>query len=147
MELTSSGGRTVSISDDRVSDFKYSETRYGVLSEVVLITQGEAGSRIVRNADFIARGGMCSRVAVVPQYLGYDAAKYSPQSMIAESEDSAQVCSFTLAEPFAVQPTDILELDIKKLGVKGAFTVTEVCSFASSSGCGTRVKAKRRVLS
>ena len=111
----------------------YRDRRYGVLSEVVAIDRSKGTRRTVRNEAFLARGGSCRRIVYVPARSG-DEPRYTGRYQIERSAEGARELTLTLAGCAAAEPRDHVELRLEKLGLAGAYRVSEVVRALTERG-------------
>lgn len=130
------GGRLVIDDGTAACELKYRETRYGVISQVLVKNKTAGISVTVENSEFKNNGGMCRRVMNVSRGTGSGAMKYTGKYQIDKSMVGRIQCSLTLPELFAAWPGDRAALKLAALGISGDFTVsgTEVWADAVSAG-------------
>ena len=124
--LDGSRGETRALDASRTGALqRWSERRYGVISEAVVRNRAAGAEVTVRNETFLARGGSARRVVNVPRRTGWDAMRYTGSYQIAESERSAALLRLTLPAPFAAFAGDVIALRASAPGVSGTFAVRE----------------------
>lgn len=121
--LDGSSGEERAFSALKAAEQSFTDTRYGVISEVLVKNRASRVSETVENAAFKARGGCCRRVVNVPRHTLCDAMRYTGAWQIERSGRGARVCTLTLAEPFAAFALDTVTLTDSPLGINGRFTV------------------------
>lgn len=133
-------GSSVAIdADNDAHAIKLRDERYGIISDVRVKNRVTGASYTVSNEDFIARGGKSHRELTVPKTTGADAARYTAEYQIAESERGKHLIELTITKQFACFPGDIIELSSTALGVSGSYRVSSSHCWADSFSAGTIV--------
>ena len=133
-------GSSVAIdADNDAHAIKLRDERYGIISDVRVKNRVTGASYTVSNEDFIARGGKSHRELTVPKTTGADAARYTAEYQIAESERGKHLIELTITKQFACFPGDIIELSSTALGVRGSYRVSSSHCWADSFSAGTIV--------
>lgn len=122
----------------------WKETRYGVVSSVLVKNRALGLNTLVENSDFIRRGGSCRRVVNVPRKKLYDAMRYTGEYQIAESEKGSVCCTLLLPYAFAAFPADIVELEWSPLEVHGEMKVTQAVCRTSDGRVETLLTLENR---
>lgn len=120
-----------------ISAQTYGESRYGVISTVLVKNKSAGTSSTVNNDSFIAKGGKCRRVVNVPRTTSYDTMRYTGKYQIESSARDYVVCTLTMPELFTAFPGDKIALKHSPLGITGSFTVEKSRCFAGDTGAGT----------
>lgn len=120
-----------------VGEQRFTDTRCGVISEVLVKNRVLGAESLVENAPFKARGGSCRRVVNVPRTAGFDAMRHTGLYQIQRSAVDSRVCQLTLPALFAAFPGDRVELADSPLGLKGRFTVSRSRCWADGDSAGT----------
>ena len=127
--------------DERAAyELRLRDKRYGVISEVLVKNALLGTSETVKNDEFIQRGGCARRVVNVPKKTGADAMRYTGFYQLEESKKDSRTLRLTVPELFAAFPNDLIELDIKALGVSGVFRVSTSECWADAGSSGTRLE-------
>lgn len=133
-------GSSVAIdADNDAHAIKLRDERYGIISDVRVKNRVTGASYTVSNEDFIARGGKSHRELTVPKTTGADAARYTAEYQIDESERGKHLIELTITKQFACFPGDIIELGSTALGVSGSYRVSSSHCWADSFSAGTIV--------
>lgn len=120
-----------------IHSMRWTKKRYGVISEVLVKGNTSGERRIIKNQDFLNKGGACRRVICVPNYTGYDAMRYTGEYQIRESQKNAETLELKMSEPFYAFAGDSVRLTLPSCGITGDFTVSQSMSQADGNGCGT----------
>ncbi|MEG2008087.1 MAG: hypothetical protein RR055_04610 [Oscillospiraceae bacterium] len=128
--------------DLAVTSERYTDRRYGVISEALVTKRGGAAVS-VKNDALLARGGSARRVVSAPRRASYDDMRYTGSWQIRESARGAEVCRITLPRPFAAFAGDRLLLRSSPLGITGEFLVAESRTVADRNGAETILKLER----
>ena len=115
------------------------DERYGIISDITVRNRVSGTSLTSTNSAFVSRGGKCHRELTVPKTAGADAARYTAEYQIAESQRGKRCVKLTLTKQFACFPGDRVSLTAAKLGVSGVFTVLSSHCWADSLSAGTIV--------
>ena len=136
--LDGSGGDRLRIDGNTaIGEQMYTDTRCGVISQVLVKNRAAGLESLAENEGFIARGGACRRVVNVPRTVSYDAMRHTGQYQIQRSQLGSRVCRITLPELFAAFPGDRVELADSPLGLRGNFTVSQSRCWADGESAGT----------
>lgn len=127
-----------------VTALRYTDRRYGVIAEA-LVVDSKAGQREhVRNEAFYARGGRSRRVFYVPARSGAGMMRCTGKYQIEQSQKDAETLTVTVAGRFEARPGDRARVSGTRLGVSGGFRVTEVTRrFDAKHGERNEVKMQR----
>ena len=104
---------------------RYSEERYGVISQVLVKNKVRGSSVTVNNDELIKKGGSCRRVINVTRNTGYDIMHSTGEYQIERSKENALTCEITLPSLFSAYPGDTVTICSSPLGVTGKFFVRE----------------------
>lgn len=118
---------------------RYSERRYGVVSQALVKNKAARISTVADNRAFQARGGLCRRVINMPRTTYYDALRHTGEYQIVRSAEGSRSCTITLPQLFAAVAGDTVSLSSEKLGLTGNFDVFESRCFADGSEAGTEL--------
>ena len=111
--------------DDPVLSCTLREDHYGVLSEVLVIDKKRNASYSVKNQDWVDRGGQCRRVVYTPGQSTWADMRYTGEYQIEQSRKEEKELSVTLAGSFLAFPGDRITLELRRMGISGAFRVAE----------------------
>ncbi len=136
--------RTLTLgADAAVTALKYRDRRYGVISEVELSDRKTRARVRVENEEFLRRGGKCRRICYVPTGTSYRRRRYSGEYQIGRSHEGSEELTVTLLGAFDADAGDLLRVESSRLGVKGAFGVTEVARRFDAGGETTTLTLQR----
>lgn len=127
-----------------VLELSYRETRYGVLSEVLVRDRARQTVQRVENKSFIAQGGRCRRVFSMPGKSSYQAMRYSGQFQLEQSAAARVRVELTLPEPFAAWPGDLVELRRANPSWNGTWRVLATETGAGKAGTYTKMTLGER---
>ena len=134
------GGDTRSIGGaTAVSDVKFRDDRYGVVSRVLVKKTRSGAVSTVDNEPFLARGGSARRVVQVPRYTDYDAMRYTGEYQIAQSKADSVVCTLTVPSLFAAFAGDTVFLHTSPIGLTGRYRVSRSRCWAEAGRYGTEL--------
>lgn len=141
------GGAHRTIGDgDPVLSCTLREDHYGVLTEALVIDKTQNVSYSVKNRDMIDRGGQCRRVVYTPGQSTWAAMRYTGEYQIAKSREDEKLVTVTLPGSFLAFPGDHVALELGRMGLSGAFRVTEAeNTFSAQSGATATLTLKERV--
>jgi hypothetical protein len=138
--LTKPSGERLKISGSTAAwGISYSETRYGVISQVLVKNKTAGVSVTVENSAFKNNGGKCRRVVNVTGTTGSAAMRYAGQYQIDGSMRERVQCRIKVPEIFAAWPGDTVALKTAALGLTGDFLVSEVSVWADGDSAGTEI--------
>jgi len=141
--LDGRAGKTLRVDGSTaITEQIYTETRHGVVSEVLVKTRSGAGS-LVENKSFKAEGGSCRRVVYVPRKVGYDGMRSTGEYQIARSEEERRICRITLPKLFAAFPGDRIVMTDSPAGIRGSFTVCRSRCRADGETAGTTLDLRQ----
>ena len=120
------------------------DSRYGVISEVLVKNKARGSAETVKNAAYLARGARCRRVLAVPRRIGGDAMRYTAQYQIEESERGKRTVELTLPAQFAAFAGDRVSLTAPAVGLSGDYRVYESRCWADENGAGTALTLEER---
>lgn len=135
----SAGERRVIEAGTAISAQVYRETRYGLISSILVKNKVWGMSSAVDNAEFLARGGACRRVVNVPRHTYYDAMRHTGEYQIERSREGKTVCELTVPALFTAFPGDTITLKNSPLAIAGCFFVSESRCWANGTSAGTRL--------
>ncbi len=104
----------------------YQETRYGVISEVLVRDGSTETIQQVLNENWIAKGGMCRRVITLPGKNSYQALRYSGSYQIEASEEEQVLLTLTVGELFLAVPTQLVTLSFAQPSISGTDRVSQI---------------------
>ncbi len=138
--LNGRDGKSLTVDGNKdAAAIKMRNERYGIISDVRVKNRVTGASYTVQNTDFIERGGKSHRELTVPKTTGADAARYTAEYQIAESERGKHFIELTLTKQFVAFPSDIVALKSSALGVDGSYKVSSSHCWADSFSAGTIV--------
>lgn len=127
-----------------VCALRWSEKRYGVLSEVLVRDRSGGRREQVHNGTFAARGGRRRKVLTLPQKSGYETMRYSGAYQIARSAEEEETCTLRLAQLFAAQVGDLLELRLDQPALGGCWRVHSCETGSGPEGAYTELELRGR---
>lgn len=122
-----------------VLERRLKRTRYGVISEVLVKNKALGTTEVVRDTDFIRRGGQCRRVVNVPRKTRFDAMRATGEYQLSRSREQAFSLSLTLPGLFAAFPGDQIMLSGCGVGFDGGYFVSRATCFADGETAGTEI--------
>lgn len=143
--LRGRAGRALVIDGETpVTALAYTDRRYGVIAEALVINQKSGARQTVRNGELYARGGRSRRVFYVPAASGRRLMRCTGEYQIEQSAAGAETLRVTVAGKFDARPGDTAEVSGTKLGVRGRFRVVESArSFDAETGETSEVEMQR----
>lgn len=118
---------TVTLTDGiPLRSLSYQETRYGVISEVLVRDGSTETIQQVLNEDWIAKGGMCRRVITLPGKNSYQALRYSGSYQIEASQEEQILLTLTVGELFVAIPTQLVSLSFTQPSINGIYRVSQI---------------------
>ena len=124
----------------RVSRLVCRDSRYGVLSQVLVRDRWSGQVEAVDNADFLARGGRARRVITMPERSSYQAMRYSGQFQLDRS--AAELVRMEAVVPvlFYGKPGDLVRIQRSDWDRNGSWRVVEASVQADEAGGRTRLE-------
>lgn len=122
-----------------VTELRYRNRRYGVLSQVVVRDKSRFIAETVEDAQFQAQGGQCRRVVSAPARSAAPAMRYSGEYQLRASRKEREICEVTLAEGFAAWPGELMEVSRSGFGGNGLYRVQEARVSGDERGLVTRL--------
>lgn len=136
--ITRKKGSRYNIDISSVAEFNLRSRRYGVLSEVKVVT-ADGVKQTAKNEKFYATGGNASAVVTVPRKTSWDMVRYTGAYQLEKSERGRYALEITVNELFPCFPADVCVIDCDYCE-KGEYTVCETCCFGDEHGYGTTIK-------
>lgn len=122
-----------------VTQLRYRDRRYGVLSQVVVRDRSRNYAQTVDDRDFQAKGGRCRRVVSVPKDTGTPAMRFSGEYQLRASRSERETVEVTVAEGFAAWPGELMEVALSGFGGNGLYRVRESVVSLDGRGLSTRL--------
>ena len=116
-----------------VTKLVYGESRYGVLSQVVVHDRKTGVSHTVCDEDWIRRGGNCRRVMTVGERDGTDLRK-TGEYQLRLSRGERVTCEVTVAGLFCAFPGELVIIERDNFGGNGRYRVAEAVSGVGAKG-------------
>lgn len=113
------------------------QKRYGVLSQVTVKDASGWNRQVEVNQEFLARGGQCGRVILLPRKTGYQERRYNARFQLDRSKAEQTQVEITVALPFAAWPGDLVELSRAGWSRNGRYRVQESRVTMGEQGCET----------
>ena len=136
--LTKSKGDKFKTSLDDASDVILRSRRYGVLSEVKVVTV-DGVVQTAKNDGFLRKKGSATAVVSVPRKTSWDMIRYTGAYQLEKSRKGRYALEITVNELFPCFPADVCVID-SDICEKGEYIVCETCCFGDENGFGTTVK-------
>ena len=131
---------TVVVDDSTtVTRLTYGESRYGVLSEVVVRDRVRNAVERVRNEAFSAKGGRCRRVMTVAGRSSGAAMRYTGDYQLRASRGEQVRCEVTLPTLFAAFPGELVSVERTGFEGNGVYRVVEAVVGVSAGGAYTEL--------
>lgn len=122
------------------------EDHYGVLTEALVIDKTRNVSYSVKNQAMIENGGQCRRVIYTPGQSTWAAMRYTGEYQIQKSREDEKVITVTLPGSFLAFPGDNVALELRRMGISGAFRVAVAeNAFSARNGATATLTLKERV--
>lgn len=138
------GTRRVIDAETPLLSLRLRESRYGVLSEVLVIDKTRNVSYSVQNRDLMDRGGQCRRVIYTPGQSTWSAMRYTGEYQIARSREDAASLTVLLPGTASVLPGDTAVVELTKYGLAGEYRVSAVEYRCSDAGQTTELTLSER---
>ena len=141
------GGERLVIDDEtELLSLRRREDHYGVLSEVLVLDKSAGSQYIVRNEDFLRRGGSRRQVVCTPGRSTWQAMRYTGEYQIARSREAEVELELTLPGSREAEPGETVELRRTGLGLSGTYRLSEVEILGSESqGALTVLRLRERM--
>lgn len=131
-------GKVRKVNDDTpLLSLRKRESRYGVISEVLIQDKVQGVSHPVTNEAFRKIGGQRRHVLYMPRSTAEDR-RYTGEYQIQQSALEQLEIDLELPFPFAAMPGDRVELALARLNLAGQYDV--VCSHSRMDGDGERTE-------
>ena len=138
------GGTRLSINvRTPISKLSWKEQRYGVYSEVLVIDKLKKTQQIIKNQEFLARGGNCRRVLYVPGRSSGTAMRYTGAYQIDQSKKHTRRLTAVLPGKFRAVPGQVLRMERNDIGITGDFYLEEWSSSCDERGEQTTLTMRR----
>lgn len=127
-----------------VTALHYSDKRYGVIAEALVVDKKTGTKRKIRNEAFCARGGTSRRVFYVPARSGEQTMRYTGEYQIDQSREGAETLRVTIVGRFDARPGDRARVLETKLGIVGDFRLIELKRHFDENGEASELKMQRK---
>lgn len=134
LEALPEGAPLILDDDIAVTQLKYCERRYGVLSEVLVQNKVLGLTQRVENTAFLQSGGRCRRVVNLPKKSGYRAMRMNGAFQIEQSRAGQVTLEVTVPQAFFAWPGDTVLVQRTGGGRNGVYRVGEVTVQADENG-------------
>ena len=138
------GKRLVLDNSTAVEEVRWTEKRYGVLSEVLVRDRTTQSVQRVVNQSVLDRGGMCRRVLTMPGKSSYQAMRYSGRFQLEQSAAERLRLELTLAGRVAAWPGDLVELNLARYSLSGVWRVLSTEHRGDGQGLRTTLELGER---
>lgn len=133
-------GEAIRIWDDvPLTRLVYTESRYGVLSQVVVRDRARDAVEIVRDEAFLAQGGMCRRVITTGERSTAVAMRSTADYQLRASRENRMTCELTVPMAFYAFPGDLIRLGRTDFGANGLYRVREAVTGMNGNGVYTEL--------
>ena len=141
--LTLSGwedGAVVRLWDDvPVTRLSYGESRYGVLSQVVVRDKTRGAVETVLDEEFAARGGMCRRVITAGGGTTAAAMRDTADYQLRASQAELIQCEVRVLIAFFAFPGDLIQIGRTGFEANGTYRVREAVTGVNEKGAYTEL--------
>lgn len=120
--------------DVPVTRLVYGESRYGVLSQVVVRDRTRDAVETVRDEAFERRGGMCRRVITTGSRTAAAAMRESADYQLRASRAERIRCEVTVPIAFFAFPGDLIRVGRTDFGANGTYRVRETETGVNGQG-------------
>ena len=120
-----------------VTEWRYREQRYGVLSHVAVRQRSTWNIRWAENSEFLATGGCARRVVTVPYEIGSTGMRYTADYQLKASQAEQARLTMTLAGAFHAWPGQLVEVRRGNFGGNGLYRVARTEVSCSGDGLST----------
>lgn len=127
--------------DDKtpITNVRFREKRYGVLSEVVVIDRSRLSAQSCVDQARIETGFQCRRVVCTPGKRTYQEMRYNAEFQLKESAAKLRILELTLPIPFAAWPGDQVDIIRSKPELNGVWVVKETECAMDATGTHTKL--------
>lgn len=133
-------GTVIRLWDDvPVTKLAYGESRYGVLSQVVVRDKARGIVETVRDEEFVRRGGACRRVLTTGGRSTANAMRNTADYQLRASRAERIRCELTIPTAFFAFPGDLIRIGRTDFGANGTYRVRESVSGAGERGAYTQL--------
>ena len=137
-------GKTLCINDDSpLLSLRKRESRYGVISQVLIQDKVQGVRHPVVNREFTRTGGQRRHVLYMPRSTAEDR-RYTGEYQIEQSALEQVEIDLELPVPFAAMPGDRVELSLDRLHLTGTYEVVRSRSRMDGDGERTELTVSRR---
>ena len=123
-----------------VEELRWTEKRYGVLSEVLVRDRTTQSVQRVVNQSVLDRGGMCRRVLTMPGKSSYQTMRYSGRFQMEQSAAQRLRLDLTLAGRIEAWPGELVELKLERYGLSGVWRVLSTGHSGDERGLRTTLE-------
>lgn len=135
-------GQRRMLNQDMVQSALWRQTRYGAYSRVLAKYVGTYYEDQVDNEAFSRLGGCATHRMTIPRRNRCRAGLSSPQQVLSNSMKEFRVLEVTVPELFWANPVDVVQVQLPKVGVSGAFQVVEVENGVDEQGSRCRLRMR-----
>lgn len=134
------GGRALALAADApIVAARYRDRRYGVISEVEVLSRGGSLCERVENEKALARGHHSRRV-LYSTAASREEMRAAGEQQIERSKEEAKLLTLEIAQGLTAEPFDMIEAELPALGIAGTFRVREVLRKLDDTGETTQLK-------
>ena len=119
------------------------DTRYGVLSQVLVRDRFSGAVEKVENTEFADLGGAARRIITMPGRSNYKDMRYSGQFQLDRSEGERLRLEVTVAQPFCAWPGELVQLQRSGWERNGTYRVVNAVVSMDERGCRTWLELAR----
>ena len=124
-------------------ELRWTERRYGVYSEVLVVDKVRRTKERVVNQTFADRGGSCRRVLYMPGRSTGNAMRYTGAYQIARSQEGKRLLRAVLPGIIRTAPGDVVRMERADIGITGDFFVEELALRCDGQGERTTLTMRR----
>jgi len=125
--------------DVPVTRMSYGESRYGVLSQIVVRDKTRDAVETVRDEEFTVRGGMCRRVIATGGRTTAAVMRDTADYQLRASRAEQRQCELTIPIAFFAFPGDLVRIGRTDFGANGTYRVREAVTGVNEKGAYTEL--------
>ena len=126
-----------------ITELVCKDTRYGVLSQVLVRDRFSGAVETVENPEFADLGGVARRIITMPGRSNYKEMRYSGQFQLDRSEGERIRLEVTVAQPFCAWPGELVQLQRSGWERNGTYRVINSVVSMDENGCQTKLELAR----
>ena len=126
-----------------VTELVCRDTRYGVLSRILVRDRFSGAVETVENQKFMNLGGSARRIITMPGRSNYKEMRYSGQFQLDKSDGERLRLEVTVAQPFCAWPGDVVHLERSDWERNGEYRVVNSVVSMDEKGYRTWLELAR----